>query len=117
MPSLYIKERSVKAVVAGSVKQVIRRRRRLSVQLGDRLYIYTDNKVRPRRRLRETKCDDVLPVFIDSNRSVIVGNDVLDEKEKHDLALASGFDCFSDMFNYFYKTGGFPMDGQLIKWL
>ena len=117
MANIYIKGRLVEPIEAGKVKQQIRRKRCYSIELGDRLYIYTDNRVRKRRRLRETQCDDVLSIFIDTNQSVIVDDNVLGVKDKHQLALDSGFNGFMALFEYFKKTGGLPLSGQLIKWL
>ena len=117
MANIYIKGRLVAAIEAGKVKQQIRRKRCRSIETGDRLYIYTDNRVRERRRLRETRCDDVLSVFIDTNQSVIIDDNVLGVNDKHKFALDNGFNGFVELFEYIKKTGGLPMTGQIVKWL
>jgi len=119
MASLYIKEQQVAGVEGAKVKQAIycKRKRAHTFEIGEKLYLYPDKSIASRKRLRSTRCDDVYPIFIDSNKSVILGSKVLTDKEKHELALAEGYDSFQALFNYFNNTSGLPMAGQLIRWL
>lgn len=117
MPAINFKKQFSDRVEFGDKKQTIRRKRKRPIKLGDKLYLYTGMRTSCCRKLRSTRCDDVLPIFIDSNKSVILGNKLLTDQEKHDLALDDGFKDFAGLFDFFRSTCGLPLAGQLIKWL
>lgn len=39
-----------------------------------------------------------------------------DTSARDALARADGFECFTDMLDWFRKTHGLPFSGELIKW-
>ena len=73
---------------------------------------------RPRRRLRTTRCDAVMPIEINgSNKTVILNNRLLHKEENEALARINGFDDFNTLLEYCRNHGGLPLEGQLVRWL
>ncbi len=112
MPLLNISPQSSLLVEQGLLKQSIFRGHVYDIKPGKVLYLFCSD-----RRLRSTQCDFSVDIFIGSNKTVLLGNRLLADDEKHQFALDNNFICFKDMLNFYHERGGLPVDGELIRWL
>lgn len=107
----------------GRKTQTIRRTARCKP--GDALQLYTGQRTKACRKLRDAVCTAVIPIeirdtemFLDGRR-VLAGNAYRDSYEDHDndFAKADGFDSFMDMADWFRdRYGSLPFHGFVIKW-
>ena len=117
MPGLNFKEEFEPKIRCGDKKQTIRATRKYPIKQGDNLYLFTGMRTQNCRRLRSTRCDEEHYIFIDTNKTIILGNKLLTFEEAERLAREDGFESFNDFINFFKTTHGLPFEGQLIRWL
>lgn len=114
-------------VQSGAKRQTIRPLRKRPIKPGDALSLreWTGLPYRsPQRILRDGEvCRSVDPIWIGNagtqfnpGYAAFIGKTMLQGPEYTEFAIADGFKHWSDMFEWFAKTHGFPFNGTLIKW-
>lgn len=116
MPALNFQKQFADKVERGEKRQTIRAMRKHPVKVGDRLYLFTGQRTSSCRRLGDVTCREVLDIEISGHGAVWINNKSLDDKEKHDLAIADGFKDWPDMLQWFRYQHGFSFVGQVIRW-
>jgi hypothetical protein len=125
MPALNFKARFAPDIESGKKQQTIRRKGRRPWRAGDTAYLYTEQRQPGCRLLGIVPVIDVFDITIDfKRRSIILEHEerrhkrieVLDERHIEMLASADGFSSVDEFFEFFSKTYGGIMVGQLILW-
>ncbi len=117
MPALNFKKCFADSVESGTKRQTIRARRAdcRNPQPGQTLYLYTGQRTKGCRKLREVVCKSVETITIE-DIDMYVGTKRLTIHEKLLMAASDGFHYVDDFRNFFYKHYGLPFYGFLIKW-
>lgn len=102
MPAYNFKLKFVSAVVDGSKKQTIRKRRKYPTRAGMMLQLYTGQRTKQCKLLLESECLKVLPVKIYPDVHIVF----LDGKqlmfhEAQEFAKADGFKNLYDFLDFF----------------
>ena len=115
MVAINFKAKFADAVEGGEKRQTIRRTARCKP--GDRLQLYTGQRTKKCRRLREVVCTDVYPIQI-TQTSIVVDGMIyaLGSVMAYHYAKMDGFEGAPDMVEFFRKQYGLPFDGFLIEW-
>lgn len=117
MPALNFSPEFVDAVQSGKKCQTIRRQRKNPIKTGDRLYLYTGQRTKACRKLREVKCSSVTPIrIIQEGCKICLDGTPLDYFEASRLARQDGLDNAVEMCAWFAKRYGPEFDGILIRW-
>jgi uncharacterized protein YqfB (UPF0267 family) len=119
MPALNFKKKFAPLVASGQKRQTIRKERKKRIKPGDILYLYTGMRTRSVYRIMTTTCLKIDYVQLDRtlrHESAFVNNRTLVADERHDLAVADGFNTFSDLLDFFDFQYGLPFDGVIIHW-
>jgi len=115
MPAYNFRAEFAEAVESGRKTHTIRRPRKRPTRPGDRLKLYTGQRTRECRLLREVTCTRVTPVWI--HCCVIYLDDRrLGYPEADELAVADGFTDFTEMNAFFERLYGPSVDLELIEW-
>lgn len=115
MPAYNFKQQFAEAVESGRKTQTIRRPRKRPPRPGDRLKLYTGQRTKSCRLLREVTCTQVLPIRLDRD-SVRVSGTRLSETALTWLALADGFESGEQLLAFFERLYGLPVELELIAW-
>ncbi len=102
-------------VESGVKTQTIRQWRRLICQ-GDKLQLYTGQRTKNCRKLRDAICRDVTYVGLTA-RGVTLGDKSRFPEDIDEFARLDGFDDYASMWAWFsdrYKTTSFV--GVIIRW-
>jgi len=103
------------AVESGEKHQTIRAEgKRRHAHPGDKLQLYSGQRTKSCRKLREAICDDVMPIKINEDGVTICGTPVIDLEL---LARLDGFISWAEMRDWFAKVHGLPFKGIMIQWL
>jgi hypothetical protein len=113
MPALNFQKQFAPAVEEGNKRQTIRARRKRPIVPGDVLHLYTGMRTASCRKLRETRCQDVLRVVLSREFAMIDGEYLIDRES---FAERDGFDSYAAMLAWFEKVHGLPFRGDLIRW-
>lgn len=130
MVALNFKAQFADDVEEGRKRRTIRAIRKdgRKVKAGDKLQLYTGMRQKGCRKLGEAQCFRVRRVVIDFSGVTLDGRNlyggdapayqggVNPEEYDNDFARADGFDCFTDMAEFFRKMHGLPFYGDLIEW-
>lgn len=101
-------------VAAGRTTQTIRRTRRC--EPGDALQLYTGQRTKKCRKLRDAKCVDVTYVALTA-RGVTLGDVRRFPRDIDEFAQLDGFADYAEMWKWFsnrYKTSSFT--GYVVRW-
>ena len=115
MPAYNFKQQFAEAVELGLKTHTIRRPRKRPTRPGDRLKLYTGQRTRECRLLREVICTRVVPVHLGDYCMRLDGRE-LDFVEATQLAQADGFRDLAGFYNFFERQYGMPVDLELIEW-
>ena len=103
------------AVESGEKYMTIRPTARCKV--GDNLQLYTGQRTKGCRKLRDGVCATVAPIQI-TTRSIVLdgymygmGTDMAGF-----IAKSEGFETMSEMLEFFDRLYGLPFEGCLIEW-
>lgn len=133
MPALSFKKQFVGKIMNGRKRQTIRTPRKYPIDPGDTLYLYTAQRTKYCKKLREVKCKSVQPITIHFNSMKIT---LPDKVIKHQygigtanldaFAKADGFKNWFDMQEFWLSEHGIkkgnrkvlikPFTGILITW-
>lgn len=115
MVAINFKKQFAPDVESGIKKQTIRAKARCKP--GDVLQLYTGQRTKQCRKLKEVECKNVVRIIIAEN-AVILAKKLIIDSEKGLKAIANddGFKSWDDMKNFFSETHGLPFLGHLIKW-
>lgn len=122
MAVLIFGERFASAVATGTKQQTIRPSRPRGIREGHRFSLRKwENKAYRSRQveLREAICTQIGTIEIDESFrefKFIVDGQRLTQDQWAKLARDDGFDCTTDMLDWFRKTYGLPFEGFLIQW-
>lgn len=114
MVALNFQPQFVEALLTGAKRQTIRRKARCKP--GDKIQIYTGQRTKECRMLGEAVCLATAPVILYPSRAYI-GEHMLNDKQRQELAEADGFANYQEMHEWFkekYKSRSF--EGEIIKW-
>ena len=118
MPALNFQKRFAPDVELGKKRQSIRACRRdgRNPRQGQTLYLYTGQRTRGCRKLREDICKSSEIITIDENYIYVAGH-ILTDKECLQMAIADGFPDVQEFRAFFDRPPeGLPFTGYLIKW-
>lgn len=117
MPALNFISRFAAPVEKGEKRQTIRLLRKHPIKAGDRLYLYTGQRTKRCRKLREVTCKSVQPIKITPGlRSVVLDERRLTYRPASRVAHKDGFSCLGEMMDFFRRVYGRTFDGVLIRW-
>lgn len=104
------------AVASGAKCQTIRANgMRRHAKEGDALQLYTGQRTKACRKLRDAICSDACRILIDRDRVVTFHpQEFLDPEQ---VARLDGFASWADMRDWFEATHGLPFHGTMIRWL
>ena len=90
---------------------------------GDALQLYTGQRTKVCRKLRDEVCKQVRPISIRHAVSMIGGWDIalngrliVFADEGNPLAQADGFENAAGLCRWFEETHGLPFDGHVVNW-
>lgn len=118
MPALSFMPWKAKKVESGECRQTIRKPRKRPIKVGDRLYLWQEQRRPWRRKLGETDCTELLPFVISGfpwSFWYLNGN-YLSEDEMVGLAKADGFETWRDLWYFLRDHYGLPFEGVVIRW-
>lgn len=105
-------------VESGKKRQTIRPKRRAKV--GDELQLYTGQRTKKCRKLRDAVCTAVQEITIKDRGyytlAVRLNGELLPTKLARELAVADGFKDLVDFADFFAEQYGLPFHGYLTKW-
>ena len=116
MPALNFQKQFADKVERGEKRQTIRSLRKNPVKVGDKIYLYTGQRTSSCRKLGDVICREIVDITISGHGAVVVNDKPLDDKEKHEMAIADGFETWPDMLQWFRNQHGFSFEGQIIRW-
>ena len=118
MPALNFKLRFVSRIANGSKPHTIRAWRQRPFKVGDNLAFYTGMRTKQCRCIRaNARCSAVHAIKVDSRRrTVTLAGRRLTRGEVKALARKDGFLRVEDFWDFFEKTPGQVLLGQLIEW-
>lgn len=123
MVAINFQEQFADDVEDGNKKQTVRLKARCKV--GDKLQLYTGQRTKQCRHLRDAVCIavrdiEIHPTFMKlDGRELIAGSALRDEYEDRDddFAKKDGFSGFTEMAEWFeQRYGRLPFIGKLIIW-
>lgn len=107
------------AVEKGDKRQTIRAQgKRRHARKGDNLQLFTGQRTKACRKLRDAICYDVCPITIFEDKILTFNPQEIhlgDELEC--LAQKDGFASWIEMRDWFAKVHGLPFSGIMIRWL
>lgn len=129
MVAINFKPEFIVLIDSGQKTRTVRRVRKSgNPKRGDILQLYVGLRTKACEKIREVRCTRVRPIRI-TRMGVTLGDRVLyagdspayqgapdPEAYDGDFARADGFDCFTDMVDFFHQQYGLPFEGQLIEW-
>lgn len=119
MPAYNFQGRFVEAILDGSKRQTIRRRRRRrETRSGDVLRLYTGMRTKECRLLRTVDCTSVVPIQIIGSKIIRLDGRILNDVERGLFIKRDGFrdaDDFWDFFNR-YSLDVLLKELELIYW-
>ena len=117
MPAYNFKPQFAAAVAFDHKRQTIRPRRKRPTRPGDPLYLFTGQRTARCRRLKNTRCREVLPLDIYPDKVVLNGCP-LAGYALLELVRADGFYSIEGFISFFEQQYGLPLIGtmELISW-
>lgn len=122
MPVLMFKEQFAAKVERGEKLQTIRPPRKRPIKPGDKLSLrkWSGAAYRSKHvKLREATCERVSLIVLDETPWEFVfevdGRRLVQDQWAK-LAREDGFNCTTEMLDWFKKTHGLPFEGVMIQW-
>jgi len=103
-------------VEKGSVRQAIRKARKMPIEVGDVLSHHCSQRPKGAKTLRTSTCTQVRSVVMAGSDKIFVTGRQLTQAQASTLALASGFKSPRTMCAAFEESHGLPFTGQVINW-
>lgn len=118
MPALNFKRRFGEAVRSGQKRQTIRapRKDNRDPQAGETLYLYEGLRTRGVRVLGVTTCETARSIQINATGGCWIEGKELNETQRDIVAIADGFEQWSELVEFFKQTHGLPFDGFVYTW-
>ena len=122
MTAINFKARFAPLVESGEKRQTIRPERKQPIKVGDKLQLYTGMRTKGCRKLADAVCTQVRRVTIANAYFAIqheehpICDRLLGSIERFAMAVADGFDVYSEMHAFFKSQYGLPFRGVLIQW-
>lgn len=101
----------------GTKTQTIRKE--TNVKAGDTLQLYTGQRTKACRKLKDAICKSVTPIILMERIAIQTRNNVmLTGIYLEDFAIKDGFTNYSQMWNFFKKWANAEgeFQGKVIKW-
>lgn len=107
------------AVESGEKRQTIRAvGKRRHARRGDPLQLYTGQRTKACRKLRDAICHDVCPILIYADKVFTFNPQEIHLGENLEiLARLDGFTSWAEMRDWFAQVHGLPFHGVMIRWL
>jgi len=116
MPAINFSERFAGAVETGQKRTTIRKvRKRRPIVAGDRLILYTGQRTKHARKLREECCINVRDVRI-TKYSLQLNDSMKTFAEAEAIARDDGFQSLAEFVLWFDDLYGLPFEGVHICW-
>jgi len=117
MPALNFKKEFAEKVASGSKRQTIRKFRKggRDPKPGQTLYFFTGQRTMKCQRLGESICIDTADIIIDHG-TIYLNSFPLADFEATAVAIADGFNNYSEFQDFFDKHYGLPFYGIIIFW-
>ena len=119
MAVFMFQKRFAEKVRDGSKRQTIRPKRKRIPKAGTALSLREWSGVAYRSSqsvLRESVLVRVRWVVIEDSKCVLVGESFLTRSKREQLAIADGFESWSEMAAWFTENHGLPFVGHLYEW-
>ena len=117
MPAYNFKKEFAADVKSGKKRQTIRRRRKRWTRKGETLYLYTGQRTKRCRLLREAICLDVKYIEIGIGGIFLVDKSMgIDSPNADRFARADGFSSSRELIDWFRAAYGLPFKGVVIYW-
>lgn len=113
MPALNFQSRFAAKVLDGTKPGTIRAKRKRPIKVGDRLYLYTGQRTKHSRKLKEVVCHGVFDIVI-TKSDILINGIALYESMKEGFARLDGFNSYSEFLQFFTARGDF--NGDHIVW-
>lgn len=123
MAVIMFQPRFAALVLNGQKQQTIRPIGKRKIEAGMKLSLrrWEDKPYRSKQVvLKEAVCSKVSSIWISESYqefTFIVDGVRLNQEQWSALCRADGFDCTTDLLDWFEKTHGLPFEGRLIQWL
>lgn len=117
MPAYNFKKEFAEKVESGLKRQTIRKTRKDGKRpvVGTTAYLYAGMRTKNCKKLGEHVIKSVHNISIKMS-GVYIDNVHITSNPLIKLAQLDGFDSYTAMFDFFFKTHGLPFEGHLIKW-
>ena len=104
-------------LLSGEKLQTVREIRKKPIMVGDTLYCWWKSRdPKKKEKLFDAVCTDLIPVEIYPRREMVILKDKeMTPDEIMEFAIADGFHCRSDFFDYFYGSNPDKFQGVVIK--
>lgn len=116
MPAYNFQKRFAPAIRSGAKAHTIRPNRKHNPKPGDRLYLFTGQRTKTCERLLDTVCLEAIPILIQAEGDVALGDTNLSPEAIRALAVADGLRDEAEFYAWFVARYGLPFFGVLIKW-
>jgi uncharacterized protein YqfB (UPF0267 family) len=119
MPAINFQPQFVDLIRKGEKKQTIRRKRKIQIKAGDKLFLYTGMRTKNCQKIIEADCKSVQEVKIDSAGIKSKWYPNMDAYMIHSpdfFAKQDGFNNWEEMRDWFDNRYGLPFRGVVIKW-
>lgn len=115
MPAINFMKQFADAVENGDKRQTIRPERKRPICAGDTLYLYTGQRTRQARKLKEVECSQVSDIEV-ANYYVLLNGKCLAPLDADSFAQRDGFNNRHELIAFFKRQYGLPFNGVLIEW-
>ena len=121
MPALNFKKQFVPLIESGKKRQTIRKYRKdgRDPKPEDTLYLYTGQRTKHCRKLKEVLCTETFEIEIGGAGCYYflqVGYAVIPPYEQDEFAQADGFRDMEELGEWIERDHGLPFRGLLILW-
>ena len=98
-----------------SLMGTIRRPRKIPINIGDRLYLYTGLRTKQCKKLGEGICIETRPIQL-TDIGIIIDGDLIPRAQADLIAQLDGLDNYIDLKWWFKIKTGEIRDMVLIRW-
>ena len=116
MPALNFMKHLAPLVEQGVKTHTVRKCRKVPIEVGDRLALFTGMRSPRCRRLLETTCSRVQQIALCENGLLIIDGRALSNKMADRFARADGLESYAELRRFIAGNYGIPFDGVIIHW-
>ncbi len=120
MPAINFQTWTAKLIELAAKAQTIRKRRKHPIRVGDTLKLYTGQRTKECRLIKETVCSGTREIVITATGITLrwPGNvqHIMTKTGLNEYALRDGFGSWDAMIHWFNNQYGLPFAGVEISW-